>query len=90
MVVYELRIFMMQTLEFEGLRHFGPDTPVALLRIDGNPRFFDLGGVRDLMEQHRDTDLFSLLSRIERLMLIPGQYPDIQDADFSGQKSLFT
>lgn len=80
---------MQETIEFCGLRHFGPDTPIAVIRFGLHSRFYDLQGVRDLMAMYAHRDEFAIFARIEREMLVPGSYPDIQEEDFSGQEKLF-
>ena len=77
------------TIELLGLRHFGPDTPLAVLQIGTARRFYDLAGVRDLMQMYEGRAEYAVLAAAERLMLTPGQHPDINEEDFSGQEQLF-
>ena len=79
----------MSNFKLEGLRHYGPDTPIAVVRVQGNVALYDLAGIRDLIEKYRRTSEFSTLVAIERAMLIPGDYKDLQETDFSGQDDLF-
>lgn len=78
----------MAALELVALRRYGV-SPLAVLQVNGNRVLYDLAGIRALMARFRDTHLYPVLADIERQMLIPGDYTDLQDGDFSGQRDLF-
>lgn len=79
----------MARFKLEALRHFGTELPVAVLRVNGESGIYDLSGVRDLMAQYRDLPDYPVLAEIERAMLVPGNYSDLNEDDFSGQVELF-
>ena len=75
--------------KLEALRRYGNTLPVAIINVGGNASVYDVDGVRDLMRVYRDSEAYPVLVDIERQMLMPGEYKDIQDEDFSGQKTFF-
>lgn len=76
-------------IKLEALRHYGGPHPVALINIDATTLIYDLDGIRDLMKVYRNHNEYPVLVDIERQMLMPGEYDDIQEEDFSGQQTLF-
>ncbi len=79
----------LSSFELDALRFFGSPLPVAVVRVDGNPQLYDLDGIKSLMRSYHGTSQYAVLADIERQMLVPGNYSDIQDSDFSGQDDLF-
>lgn len=75
--------------ELEGLRYFGGDAALALLRIDDRRCAYTIEGVDALLQNHLTQQEQEQLKEIKKKMLTPGEYEDIKDDDFSGQQTMF-
>jgi len=79
----------MTDFSLEAIRHFGSDGPIAVVRVDDEIALYDRHGILDLMAKYKGTPALASLAEIERALLVPGDYEDLQDNDFSGQSELF-
>ena len=79
----------MENIELVGLRYYGGEIPIALISIENEVRLFDIDGMTSLIKKYEKTNNYLILNEIKAKMLETGEYPDIQENDFSGQKKLF-
>jgi hypothetical protein len=74
----------------EALRYYGEEGPIAIIRRDGESMAYTRVGIDSLLAKYRGDECYASLLKIKQQMSQSGDYKDIQESDFSGQKELFS
>ena len=74
----------------EGLRYYGEEGPIAIIRLNGRTMAYTRIGIDALIAKYQGHVNQSSLLAIKSKMLKHGHYKDIQESDFSGQEELFS